>query len=1404
MDANIKLQHDVIETIVDSLNQEELFGSPVYLITSPDNILHYQNELMKRLRQKGTFRTSVFTFERLMWHIYNEIGVGDKVQVSRDVHALLIYRMIREHALDEHLHYFTNGKDIEESSIQHIAFAYEILQGIEELENYIVDEDIHEFLERLIKTSKTKVSSETRKLIAIQYIYNQYRKHMNHLSADQQPVQISSINLLRDFASRIAQEGDKLKNTKALQGAKLFISGITVIKPIELKLLQIFNDLGVSIEIVDAEVSVDQLLSSCEFPVWFNGGFDLSDTVDAQRLKEKLECFEAPNNRIEFDVIAHRILNDTNTDTNDAALSFKDIVVYYRSQNDLLQMIRTFNQYGIPVQFDEQKPLTVHPFTQFIMGLFEFVNIKHDNKHHQDYIETFIKIIKTRYLTNAVLNTYLDRIDDFVHSYAVTYGEMIDNEGQFTPELLLRKKFGDKLNQDEISSVIAVFNNRTYTSVVEERQAYYDALGKDTSEGNVDLEDMNRDVDVDNVGKNIVAEEKEDVMSVNLDKVNTSSFVDMLVVLEHLYDKVNAFKAIFEQDTTDVSVVLNKINEYLSVNNIYSKLSGQYSFYEDEQKVEVQQIYNQFVNMMESCFVAFNKFTVQHDDALTILTDMFNTMFNNASFSSERKIEDAVQLKLLDKVSMQKFKRAYIASFDRNNTPKLVKDNQVLSDAIKELADGRLSLTTVEQANRDALLMYLAMQSADKVSLSYSIINHEGRETKESPLLTALVNKLGIKKYSDQYRQYTDGFNGAWIEKDTSIKDAVSVQHFDANYNILPPVDHLLIPLIQHINQRALLSDDYLQTDMKQHWDKALKYIAEHDSEQFEKLKSYYRFYTQHENNTINHDIAHDLFLSKDRRDGENGTYVFEPSVSRFQLYNGCAFKHFAQYGLKLQTREPFNIQSNEIGSLQHAVLEELFKDKSIINRLRNLTSALVNTEFDLSNAKHKLKDNSLEDTKLKYKKTEEKLKKQYEDEANCVRKNTKKYQGIIDKINKFENELSDIEKLISAYEMLEEKLKVIQKEIDTYDKEVLKIIFEKLSQHKEINTKFNHTNYNEFMLRKISRAVFNALKLSSMQSAGSRFDPHHFEKDFGYKSESDSHASVDRIETVKLSEQLKTYDIYIKGQIDRIDIYKHEVDGKKIAYVNVIDYKLSKKKLELKDVLEGGQLQQFSYMYVIMNNKEQFGISDCVAVLPSTMMFHPVYNEILEIKNDSDLNNFSEKVYKKLKPDGMFINDIAQFNKEYDMNESIALTNLVSGNTDSFDLNFRTKLLNDYYPVRFAGREVFKEYIEETYQGNLPEESKNSMRLIRDEDQKKFLSKKGFENVIQHVKEIYKQNTKEIFSGNVAAHPREDKDGKVNPCHYCEFSSACYFDINNAETRTFDEEAINIKINEVLGGCNA
>lgn len=49
-------------------------------------------------------------------------------------------------------------------------------------------------------------------------------------------------------------------------------------------------------------------------------------------------------------------------------------------------------------------------------------------------------------------------------------------------------------------------------------------------------------------------------------------------------------------------------------------------------------------------------------------------------------------------------------------------------------------------------------------------------------------------------------------------------------------------------------------------------------------------------------------------------------SVSRLETYAGCAYRFFLQYGLKLAKREEYTVESNNIGTILHAVMEEFFK----------------------------------------------------------------------------------------------------------------------------------------------------------------------------------------------------------------------------------------------------------------------------------------------------------------------------------------------------------------------------------------------------------------------------------------------------------------------------------------------
>lgn len=56
-------------------------------------------------------------------------------------------------------------------------------------------------------------------------------------------------------------------------------------------------------------------------------------------------------------------------------------------------------------------------------------------------------------------------------------------------------------------------------------------------------------------------------------------------------------------------------------------------------------------------------------------------------------------------------------------------------------------------------------------------------------------------------------------------------------------------------------------------------------------------------------------------------------SVSRFETYNNCPFKHFAAHGLALNIRQPFEFQNFELGNIFHHALKmisEEIKDRIV------------------------------------------------------------------------------------------------------------------------------------------------------------------------------------------------------------------------------------------------------------------------------------------------------------------------------------------------------------------------------------------------------------------------------------------------------------------------------------------
>ncbi len=114
--------------------------------------------------------------------------------------------------------------------------------------------------------------------------------------------------------------------------------------------------------------------------------------------------------------------------------------------------------------------------------------------------------------------------------------------------------------------------------------------------------------------------------------------------------------------------------------------------------------------------------------------------------------------------------------------------------------------------------------------------------------------------------------------------------------------------------------------------------------------------------------------------------------------------------------------------------------------------------------------------------------------------------------------------------------------------------------------------------------------------------------------------------------------EVYIYGQIDRVDTYEKDGD----IYFRVVDYKTGSKEFKRDDLEKGLNLQMFLYMFSVMENKEQFcRMADCKGeVIPAGVLYYiarlpkDAYGEIV------DPNEVESRVIANIERQGMVLDD--------------------------------------------------------------------------------------------------------------------------------------------------------------------
>ena len=181
-------------------NQDNPLGSNIYIITPTQNTLTYEGRISKSKdgQVSGSMRTGVYSFQRLMWHIYNEIGQPDKSVLSQAGHVMFIHNLMNE--IKDDLNYY-------QTSQGYIKFSEKVLEQIIEFRAYNIEaEDLLD-----LEFSKGRT---TEKYKDLSMIYSRWMKEINKYK-------VEDLNQIQQFINDL----NHTNKVGSLKDAVIYIDG---------------------------------------------------------------------------------------------------------------------------------------------------------------------------------------------------------------------------------------------------------------------------------------------------------------------------------------------------------------------------------------------------------------------------------------------------------------------------------------------------------------------------------------------------------------------------------------------------------------------------------------------------------------------------------------------------------------------------------------------------------------------------------------------------------------------------------------------------------------------------------------------------------------------------------------------------------------------------------------------------------------------------------------------------------------------------------------------------------------------------------------------------------------------------------------------------------------------------
>lgn len=446
---------------IEELTKDSPLGSNIYIVTPTQNTLSYEQLITqpKRGEVGGSMRTSVFSFTRLMWHVYNELGQPEKESLSEAGHVMFMHKLMND--MKEVLNYYhTSGG--------YIKFSEKVLEQITEFRAYSVKpEHLHDM--------QFEKGRTTEKYEDLNKIYSMWSEKIAEYN-------IEDLNMIQNFIDDI----NRTKNIRTLKDAVIYIDGFHNFTESEFDLIYALEGKVAEINLLLTHSKSEgseqaqrdtQLFRKTEAVVTrlqelfgehyvefrhFNDEFLRAKRSGLTQLEnfittgkkmtnyDGITITESPSVQEEVIEIARNI--ETLVRENNA--KYSDIGILYRDSSYEEHIKATFKRFNISYHMDAEHFMHCNPFTQLIIALLECYKSRFQSS-------SFLNVLKTGYLNNNNDDKLLAHLENIIIERGLTGYELFDDE-RFTIEYRLDAEgMIDRIDHTEsLSEMINYKNNK--------------------------------------------------------------------------------------------------------------------------------------------------------------------------------------------------------------------------------------------------------------------------------------------------------------------------------------------------------------------------------------------------------------------------------------------------------------------------------------------------------------------------------------------------------------------------------------------------------------------------------------------------------------------------------------------------------------------------------------------------------------------------------------------------------------------------------------------------------------------------------------------------------------------------------------------------------------------------------